>query len=591
MADDAGSSAGYLSLEFVAEIEALNDGFEKAQFALDSFTSSVQDSAEKIQSAGSKISASFDDIGGRTLRAEERFARFGAQMIATQFAIQAMSQSADGAFKDLDVAVQAGAAGLERFVMIFGAFPSYTSAGLGVIAALIAGYTTLTKEIEKVTAAQDKLNKKIAEKTAADIVTLAKQDTKDQALPGAAGDVDKALQLQTKRLEDANLWMRQYTEAVDKAAVAVPQMDAQIKKLNADMALTRQVANEAAGHGEDTTELESQIGDMDIALGKLVKQKIAAEDGIHTLSEALKTLGVDVQKPDQGIQQLSNSVQVLKQAFKDISATQGIDKVSEKLSAMGELGQKEIELGLSTPLKVAQKDLQSVESSMEKILQYQIALQQIASKVAVTNPVLANELLGQANQLGTTLGVLQGRASDDKSLIASQTAIDTFSKDLSSSIGSSISTAILSGQSAMQTLANIGTDMFKKMMQDATKELQTGMESVFNSLLGPGSTGGGTLAGLLEGTLGILGGIFGSKASSKTSYSSVQNAVTSNQVVRGIVAGPTSVSIADVQADLTAAFVPTNQKLDYIGSLLAQLVSRSGGAGSGPMPFAGTVPA
>ncbi|HEV3029274.1 MAG TPA: hypothetical protein VG457_16970 [Planctomycetota bacterium] len=589
MADDAGSSAGYLSLEFKAEIDALTQGFEKAQFSLDSFSMAVEDSAEKVTTAGRKISAAFDDIGGRTLRAEERFARFGAQMLATQFAIQAMSQSADGAFRDLDVAVQAGAQGIERFVMIFGAFPSYTSATLGTLAALIAGYGALAKGIEEVTKKQDALNKKIAEKTAADIVTLAKQDTKDQALPGAAGDVDQALQLQQKRLEDANLWMRQYTQAVDQASVKVPQLDARIKELNATIGVIRQRQSEMAPG--DQMSLDYQLGPLQAQIKALANQKIAAEDQIHTLDQSLKTLGVDVQEPAKGIAQLGQNVQTLKEAFKDITATQGIDKISEKLSAMGELGQKEIELGLSTPLKVAQKDLQSVEASMEKILQYQLTLEAIANKVAVTDPELANTLRAQAGQLGTTLGVLQGRGQNDKSLIADQTAIDTFSKDLSTSIGSAVTNGILSGQSAMQTLANVGTDMFKKMMQDATKELQTGMESVFNSLLGPGSTGGGTLAGLLEGTLGILGGIFGSKAASKTSYSSIQNAVTSNQVVRGIVAGPTSVSIADVQADLTAAFVPTNQKLDYIGSLLAQLVSRSGGAGSGPMPFAGTVPA
>lgn len=141
-----------------------------------------------------------------------------------------------------------------------------------------------------------------------------------------------------------------------------------------------------------------------------------------------------------------------------------------------------------------------------------------------------------------------------------------------------------------------------EVFSDAIKDFGALLQDVFDDLdlfQEGGALGGlggffGTEAGKQLGTigLGILGeGIkaaFKDEDITSEAASGITSAVTSTQAVRGIVAGPTSIAVAQVDRAISDAFIETNRILRLIEQNTRSTAASTSDLGTGSVPSGGT---
>jgi hypothetical protein len=138
------------------------------------------------------------------------------------------------------------------------------------------------------------------------------------------------------------------------------------------------------------------------------------------------------------------------------------------------------------------------------------------------------------------------------------------------------------GFDAIEALADFAEDLFSESFKNATEELGKALEQVFldvsDSLSGAigglfGSEGlGSGFSSALGAAAGIGLGIVARELEGTTAdirNELAQSAVTSTQQVRGVVAGPTSIAVAQIGGAISDAFIETNRILEANGSLTA----------------------
>jgi hypothetical protein len=163
-------------------------------------------------------------------------------------------------------------------------------------------------------------------------------------------------------------------------------------------------------------------------------------------------------------------------------------------------------------------------------------------------------------------------AAIDKNLEAkrAQTLYAGYADAITQGIASLVD-AIMNGGADLKMAANT---MFKNLFNESLKSglnyLKNMLVSGFNELFG---AAGGAIASAVMGAIALVGMLLTSGGSSSFSSSGVQSGVTGTEAVRGIIAGETSIPIAQISVSLSEAMAPHLSVLQKIE------VNTRGGAG------------
>jgi hypothetical protein len=142
---------------------------------------------------------------------------------------------------------------------------------------------------------------------------------------------------------------------------------------------------------------------------------------------------------------------------------------------------------------------------------------------------------------------------------------------------SAVDAIMQGGQDLKKSLNGLFKAVFTEAMKPGLKELQQLLMNGFKELFG---AAGSAIGSAIMGVIGLIGMLLTSGGSSSSFTSSgVQSAVTGHEAVRGIIAGETSIPIAQIGDSLKDALVETN------GILLAIEGNTRGGRGGAAGPL------
>jgi hypothetical protein len=166
------------------------------------------------------------------------------------------------------------------------------------------------------------------------------------------------------------------------------------------------------------------------------------------------------------------------------------------------------------------------------------------------------------------------RQDQEKAAEASrqQAAIQDFGDDFGNTVAGSLSGAIEDaffgdGIDFMKTFAEVGSGFLQKGLEGVLDQLATKISETFQGL-GEGfgaalGVGLGIGAAILQGAL--------RETETDVSRGRIKSAVTSTQEVRGVVAGPTSIAVAQVGNAIADSFVPIEQLAISRNELLTEI--------------------
>jgi hypothetical protein len=144
-----------------------------------------------------------------------------------------------------------------------------------------------------------------------------------------------------------------------------------------------------------------------------------------------------------------------------------------------------------------------------------------------------------------------------------------WAQTIAGGISNLVDSLIQGGRDLQQALHRFFSDLFKQSLEPGFKALKAGLENLFLDLFG---SVGKSIANAALGVLGLIGMMFlGGGGGGSFSPSGAGIGVTTHEAVRGIVAGPTSISIGEIGASLADALIPTNNWLDKIERNTRQL--------------------
>lgn len=296
--------------------------------------------------------------------------------------------------------------------------------------------------------------------------------------------------------------------------------------------------------------------------------------GVDSAEEAIQQLTASLHEAEEAAAQIKISEQQA-QTFKNFQAT--IAAVPEALGSI----QARLDKGFITPLEAARERARALEEAI-------IRVGEAAAKVE--GPQMSEALEEASVEVDRLLSELE----KDRTIIAEVQIKEDFKKDFaepfSAAVGDAITTGILEGQDAMEVLANVGENLFSGFIKDSINLFQKGMTDALTAVAG---AGGQALSGLLGAAVGIAGFFLSGRDEQGTnqSFNGVDGQVESTQAVRGIVAGPQSVSIAAVGENLRRAMVGVETRLDALIAVAVQIRDGQGTGGTAAgTPFAGSVP-
>lgn len=241
----------------------------------------------------------------------------------------------------------------------------------------------------------------------------------------------------------------------------------------------------------------------------------------------------------------------------------------------------QLEAGFITPLEAAQQRAKALENLIT-----QVAL----AAVKVEGPGLDAAL----EQAKIVIDQLFAKLEEEKKVVINAELHAEFEKGFaqpfSQSIGDAVKKGILEGQGAMEVLAGVGENLFSKFLDNSISFFEKGMTDALTAIAG---AGGGILGGLFSGLVGLAGFFLSGRGEGKSTqtFAGVEGGTKSTEAVRGIVAGPESVSIAAVGDNLRRALVGVEARLDALIRISTQIRDGQGVGGTAEgTPFAGTVP-
>ncbi len=168
----------------------------------------------------------------------------------------------------------------------------------------------------------------------------------------------------------------------------------------------------------------------------------------------------------------------------------------------------------------------------------------------------------------------------DKNLAAKQAdaKYGGYAGAITQGLSSLMDSLMQGGQDLMKAANSIFKNLFQEALKPGLAQLKQLLVSGFKDLFGEAGTG---IASAVMGVIGLLGMLLTS-GGGKSSFTSsgVTSSVTAHEAVRGIIAGPTSIPIAEIGTSLADALVPTNGILLDIKALLAGGRGAAGSTGS-----------
>ena len=307
-----------------------------------------------------------------------------------------------------------------------------------------------------------------------------------------------------------------------------------------------------------------------------------------------------------------NSVGLLSQSSLDeqmeslSQATQRVATDTELMAAAAqEVNQAYLDIASNTPNTEAfGEDLQKRAADARDL---STALRELVADGRITAEEftqLEGAGLGDGTDAGTGVAVGAGISPEEVPVdivpTASDGEVEGLGEDFGRTFGRSASRLVgelMEGESAdiWGAFADIGgnllQDQLEKTFKDIGTELGATLEEAFEGVDLAGF--GGAIAGVAGGAIALgIGAAQGNDA--RTRNSLVNTAIESAQATRGIVAGPTSIPIFQVGAQLEAAMDGTEALLQRIldaiieGNGLLAGVGTTSGAASAPAPSAGT---
>lgn len=163
---------------------------------------------------------------------------------------------------------------------------------------------------------------------------------------------------------------------------------------------------------------------------------------------------------------------------------------------------------------------------------------------------------------------------------------------IASSVAGGIADGVLEGMSALAILADVGKRLFKNAFNAAVQSFQTALDT---AIAQSGIKAQAVLSGVLNAAVAIVGLLLSQldrASDSSRRFGGVGDVAESSQLVRGVIAGPSNVAIAEVGENLKRALATTEEILRQ--SLFVQIETRDrlGGRGNGVQSAgtAGAVP-
>ena len=151
-----------------------------------------------------------------------------------------------------------------------------------------------------------------------------------------------------------------------------------------------------------------------------------------------------------------------------------------------------------------------------------------------------------------------------------------YATQIAQGFSSLVDSMMQGGQDLMKAANGIFKNLFAEALKPGLDQLKTMLVKGFKDLFGEAGAG---LASAVMGAIGLIGMLLTSGGGgSSFSSSGVQGGVTSSEAVRGIIAGPTSIPIAQIGNSLEDALVPTNGILsEGFDKVVAAILSGGGG--------------
>ena len=131
-----------------------------------------------------------------------------------------------------------------------------------------------------------------------------------------------------------------------------------------------------------------------------------------------------------------------------------------------------------------------------------------------------------------------------------------FASDITQCFSSAVDAMMQDGQDLKKSAHCLFKSVFTESMKPGLKQLTQFLMNGFKELFG---AAGGALGSAIMGVIGLVGMMLTSGGSKNSwSPSGVQSGVTAHEAVRGVIAGDTSIPIAEIGVSLQDALVSTN---------------------------------
>jgi hypothetical protein len=330
--------------------------------------------------------------------------------------------------------------------------------------------------------------------------------------------------------------------------------------------------------------------DRDLAEGKITGQEY--QQALVKMAEAetgaaLKLIDAKIAKEKEAYDWAQKELKT--RAETGEISPEALDLSSKKLQAEhaarlkeleGEAGRDKIKLQkeLVDLLKKEYENRKQIEDTLAAGRE-DAALGPIAEKEAEINRLLRERLKLREELInkGATEGQVAGFDQTTKELEINKRFGDQMKgyANLVTGFFGDLTDALMSGETHFrQTFQNFFKSLFKQSIEPAIKQLTQWLTEAFKNMFG---TLGAGIANALMGVIGLVGMFLSSDRKSSFTSSGVQSNVTGHEAVRGIIAGETSIPIAQVSESLSEAVAP---HLSILRQIEANTRS-SGGGGAG----------
>jgi hypothetical protein len=577
--------AGAIIVALKAQIDSLEKGFAQAKKTLKGFGGDVQASAVTVGAAGKQISTTFDEVDKRSIRMAARFSQITQRMVGLQFAFGALNQLGGRHLGRFSQTVEAGAAGFQAFAAVAATFPTPAGLAIGGILGIGVAVNALTNSFKQAEERADKLKKSMQENflkaSQAQGGNLFKEltaggETQQIALRIQATEDDLLRTLKQRQVIVNQIAQIESTAAFDAADAEGTRILLVEKRLELEKIAREQPFT--------ATAINIQIAQIDNQLAELEKKVTARANKMATLRAGLSATG----NPDD----LQKSLKTLNDQLKDSKAMDAYIQGMTDLATEAAGVKAKLEGGFIDPAEAAAR---SADIAAKKIKLMVDNLELLKRSGNVSGSVEGAIQRAQQQASDAELQKLaQDRANEDDRRLqdreqgsrAEAEALrqirvegfnERFTVPFSQAVGFGIADGILSGASAMETLAGVGRNLFANFLDDSIKNFTTGMTKAFEGIAG---VGGEVLGSMFTAVIGIAGAIFSNrKNKSSSSFDSVRGQVEDSTPLRGIVAGPSSVAVASVGEDIARAIAPVVDGIRVLAGIMQDVERNTRGGG------------